>query len=169
MLEELAFFSEQAQLGSTTLLIDTDMGEELHEYITAYDGVFHYGADGIDMGVDEGGFFVCEREGRELFRSMKFQQNLLNKGFRKLLRRSAVEFIDLETGRRFLCRQGVLRISNWPDGRMQDERGRLHFEYPVRLHVTTRQRHPLEFEHILRPLRRICEAAVETGNPIRWS
>jgi hypothetical protein len=169
MLEELAFFSEQAQLGSTTLLVNTDTGEELHEYIAAYDGVFHIGADGIDMGVDEAGFFVCEREGRELFRSMKFRQNLLNKGFRKLLRRPAFEFIDLETERRFLCRNGVLQISNWPDGRLQDDKGRLHFEYPVRLHVTTRQKRPSEFEYILEPLRRMCEAAVETGNPIRWS
>lgn len=169
MLEELAFFNEQAQLGWTTLLVDTDTGEKLHEYIAPYDGIFHYGADGIDMGVDETGFFVCKREGRELFRSMKFQQNLLNKGLRKLLRRPAVEFIDLEKGESIHCRHGVLRISNWPDGRLQDDRGRLHFEYPARLHVTTRQRYPSEFEYILGPLRRICEAAVETGNPIRGS
>ena len=41
MLEELLFFSTKADLGETTILLDSDTGEELQEYIVGYGGQFH--------------------------------------------------------------------------------------------------------------------------------
>jgi hypothetical protein len=172
MLNELSFFTAGAELGWTTALVDTDSGQELHEHIKAYDGKFLHGITGIDMGVDENGFFVCSssaRSSRELFRSIDFQQNLLNSGLRKLFRRPVAEFVDIESGRKFRNREGVFRISPWPDGRMQDDHGNVNIKYPARLQIVRRQREPSEFEHILNPLRSACQAAVETGNPISWS
>jgi hypothetical protein len=171
MLEELTSFIEWDNLGWKTVLVDTDTGQELQEYIEAYDGIFHLGADGIDMGVDERGFFIRRRHGdryRELFRSRRLQQSLLDGGLRKLLRKPAIEFLDLESGQKFRCHQRVFHIAPWPDGRMQDDEGELCVSYPARLHVTRRERRALEFEYIVLPLRRLCQAAVETGNPIRW-
>jgi hypothetical protein len=171
MLEELNSFIELDNLGWQTVLVDTDTGQAVHEYLEAYNGVFHLGADGIDMGVGETGFFIWRRHGksvRELFRSMRFEQNLLNRGLRKLVRRSAAEFVDQESGERFRCREGILHISPWPDGRMQSDEGKFHIVYPTRMHVTKRERRASEFDYIVFPLRRLCEAAVETGNPIRW-
>lgn len=169
MLQELEFFTDKVQLGSTTVLVDADSGEELHEYIEAYDGVFHFGADGINMGVDEKGFFICDQQSRELFRSMKFRQTLFTSGLRKLFKKSVVEFVDVETEKIYRCRAGVMRISNWPDGRFQDSKGRINFEYPAMLEVMTKQRKQSEFEYILTPLCNLCRASIETGNPIRWS
>jgi hypothetical protein len=171
MLEELTSFMRQDKHGWTTVLIDTDTGEELHEYIAAYDGIFSYGVDGIDMGVDEKGFFVWKRYGerfRELFRSMRFQQRLLDRGLRKLLKRSVAEFVDIETGNKIRCHRGVFRIRRWADGMMQDDQGMLQTDYPARLHVSKRERQASEFKYIVSPLRKLCEASIETGNPIRW-
>lgn len=171
MLEELTSFVEQDKLGFKTVLVDTDTDQELHEYIAAYRGVFGLGLDGSEMGVDEQGFFIwkgLENGYRELFRSMRFQQNLLNKGLRKLLKKSAAEFVDIESGKRVRGRQVLFQVSPWPDGKMQDDEGKFHIVYPARIHVSKRERRPSEFEYIILPLRRLCEAAVETGNPIRW-
>ena len=73
MLAELAFFSEQAELGQVTALVDNDTCEELHHYIAAY-GEFHYGPSGDIFGVDEAGFFIrrsVERGSQEVFRAMR--------------------------------------------------------------------------------------------------
>ena len=171
MLDELIAFIEQGNIGWTTMLVDTDTGQELHEYVAAQEGIFSFTPDGIEMGVDGNGFFIWRRHGDgflELFRSMKFQQSILDTGLRKLLKRVAAEFVDLESGKKFRCRQGLFHVSHWPDGRMQDDESKFHIVYPARLHVTKRERQASEFEYIISPLRRLCEAAVKTRNPIRW-
>src|SRR5215467_7987772 len=57
MLAELSFFSERAELGQVTVLVDSDTGEELREYIASYGGEFHYGPSGTVFGFDKAGFF----------------------------------------------------------------------------------------------------------------
>ena len=74
MLVELALFSEQAELGQVTALVDSDTSEELHHYIAAYGGEFHYGPGGDIFGVDEAGFFIrrsVEQSSQEVFRAMR--------------------------------------------------------------------------------------------------
>ena len=74
MLVELALFSEQTELGQVTALVDSDTSEELHHYIAAYGGEFHYGPGGDIFGVDEAGFFIrrsVEQSSQEVFRAMR--------------------------------------------------------------------------------------------------
>jgi hypothetical protein len=149
LLDELCFFTEKADLGWTTFLVDTDTGEELHEYIPAYDGEFRIGRDGYNFGVDDEGFFI--------------QESLLTDN------QPMVEFIDLETGRSFAARTDpMIRIVYGPNGNLQDAEGNIHFGYPVRMHIITRKRLPSDFDHVVSALRAVCEASVQTGNPIRW-
>ena len=42
MLEELLFFSTEADLGETAVLLDTDSGEKLQEYIAASQNAKEY-------------------------------------------------------------------------------------------------------------------------------
>jgi len=169
MLDELDYFIEHARLGAATVLVDSDNGDELHEHIVVYDGVFIHGADGLDTGVDNQGFFIRRRrDSVEVFRSARFQQRVLDSRWRRLLRRGVAEFVDLDSGRTFRSRNGVGKLSHWSDGRLQDDKGAWRFEYPAQLHVTQRERSASEFEYIIIPLRKVCEAAVKTGNPIRW-
>ena len=78
-------------------------------------------------------------------------------------------YADLGSGREFECRFAVPGGTiPWPDGRMQDDRGRCRFRYPEALHVEIRAVRSSDFEFILGPLERIFRASVETGNPVRW-
>jgi hypothetical protein len=73
MLDELFFFSTKADIGQTTVLLDTDTDEELQEYIAAWGRQFNAGRSGEDLGVDEEGFFIRQRSngGNEVFRAMR--------------------------------------------------------------------------------------------------
>jgi hypothetical protein len=74
----------QADLGQTTVLLDTDTGEELQEYIAAYGGQFHIGQSGENFGVDEEGFFIrrdlCDGA-KEVFRAMRIWQKIPDSNF----------------------------------------------------------------------------------------
>ena len=129
------------------------------------------GRSGLEAGVDPQGFFL--REGnppsRELFRAGRFEQRLL--GERPLVGYDGdVEYVDLDGGKRFVGRIAVTgREIPWPDGRMEDDRGRSRFEHPVRLHVEERQRSAADFAYIVEPLRAVFRAAVAVGNPVYWT
>lgn len=171
-LQELDYFEGDARLGSVAVLVDTDSGFVIFEYIRGYDGVFIMsGRSGLEAGVDPQGFFL--REGnppsRELFRARRFEQRLL--GARPLVGYDGdVEYIDTEGGQRFVGRLTVTgQEIAWPDGRMEDDRGRSRFEYPVRLHVEERQRSAADFAYIVEPLRAVFQAAVTVGNPVYWT
>jgi hypothetical protein len=172
MLKELRYFAEQTDLGSRTVLVDTGSGEELQQYIAAYEGVFIWGASGVEIGIDERGFFI-RVAGRgvsgEVFRSKRFEQRIIKGGLLKRFRRTMVEYVDLDTGERFVCREAVGRPVRWPNGQIQNEKGEMRLDYPVRMEMMSRERKASDFEYILKPLRKICEASMETGNPIRWS
>src|SRR5262249_7866310 len=106
LLAELSLFAARADLGWTTVLVNTDTGEELHESIAAYGGEFIYGHSGHDIGVDEDGFFIRRRtEGtsREVFRARRVEQippdlNSIKPGDEPM-----VEYVDLDSGRRYRC------------------------------------------------------------------
>jgi hypothetical protein len=164
MLEELLFFSTKADLGQTTVLLDTDTGEELQEYIAAYGGQFHIGQSGENFGVDEEGFFIRRdlREGaKEVFRAMRVEQKIPDSNFEGVRNQSLVEFINLDSGLQYACGEPMVKISHWPDGRFR-------LEYPARMHVIKQKRVALEFEAVVNSLRAIFEAAVKIGNPIYW-
>ncbi|MBO0859884.1 MAG: hypothetical protein J2P21_15750 [Chloracidobacterium sp.] len=164
MLEELLFFSTKADLGQTTVLLDTDTGEELQEYIAAYGGQFHVGQSGENFGVDQEGFFIrtdpCEGA-KEVFRAMRIEQKIPVSSFEGVGNQSAVEFINLDSGFQYACGETMVKLSRGPDGRFR-------LEYPARMHVIKRKRQALEFEAVVNSLRTIFEAAVKIGNPIYW-
>ena len=47
--------------------------------------------------------------------------------------------------------------------------GRLRFHFPTHMHTGTRPRGPEQFSRITASLVALCKAAIDTGNPIRWS
>jgi hypothetical protein len=171
MLAELMFFSEQADLGQVTVLVDSDTGEELHQYIAVYGGEFHYGSSGDNFGVDDAGFFIRRSVGQtaqEVFRALRVKQilpdsNEIAKGGQPL-----VTFENLDSGVRYACAEPLVKIVYWPNGALQNAEGQIHFGYPNNVHVLTRKRVAADFEAVVHSLRTICEAAVQIGNPIAW-
>jgi hypothetical protein len=171
MLEELIFFSTEANLGRTTVLVDTDTGEELQEYVAAYGGEFHVGQNGENLGVDDEGFFIRRTLGdgpKEVFRAMRIEQKIPDPYSAAATSRPMVEFINVDSGLRYSSCEPIVKIAHWPDGRLQNDEGQIRLIYPARLHVMTRKREVSDFEHVLQPLRDVFEAAIKTGNPIYW-
>jgi hypothetical protein len=97
---------------------------------------------------------------RELFRAVRFEQRLIESD--SLDKREQFEFIDLDNDRRFTS-STPLRVF------VEGEDGQLRQEYPHLLHVEQRGIKAGYFSYILDPLKTIFQAAVETGNPVRWS
>jgi hypothetical protein len=172
-LEELAAFRQLANLGHNWFLVDTDTGEAVAEYIAAYDGkLVLSGREGLDIGLDPHGLFVVShtQPSRELFRATRLEQRLEPTRERAGGSIGPVEFVNLDTGQRFACTTEVAgREISWPDGRMQDDDGRLRFRYPRHLQVERRAIAPAEFEHAVSALEEVFRAAVATGNPVRWT
>jgi hypothetical protein len=165
MLTELDYFRQHANLGQVTWLVDTETGTELYSYIATYSGIFmwsdHY------AGVDPRGFFIAQvdsrdraRLGREVFRSMRFEQRIL--AWKDDGIPAKVEYFDSATERRFTWdRAAVTRHERQEDGRLKPK--------PIRLaHVITRRITASDFDYILTPLETICRASIEIGNPIVW-
>ncbi len=171
MLAELAFFSERADLGQVTVLVDSDMGEELHQYIAAYGGEFHWGSSGDNLGVDEAGFFIrrsVERGGQVVFRAMRVQQILPSLSSKADAPQPLVTFEDMDSGFRYASAELLVKVIYCPSGGLQNSTEPFRLEYPNRVHVLTRKRVASDFEVVIRSLRIICEAAIQVGNPILW-
>jgi hypothetical protein len=163
MLDELVFFLERADLGWTIVLVDTDTGEELHEYVAAYNGEFCFGRTGYRFGVDGNGFFIRLVAGgapTEVFRAMRVQQILPDQSSLTPDRELMVEYVDLDSGLRYSCIEPMVKVVH--------RQGQFGFEYLNRMHVIRRKKGAKEFESVVNSLRTVFDAAVETGNPIRW-
>jgi hypothetical protein len=155
------------------VLANSDTGEDIYEHIAAYDGVFMWSGKGKgDLGIDERGFFIVDRSAeppREVFRSLRFEQRLLEPELTENHRGGAVEYTDLPSGKQVVFRAAVSgKEIPWPDGRMTNDRGQVRLEYPRFLHVERRKVTAAHFAYVLEPLTEIFEASVEIGNPITW-
>ncbi len=169
-LAELDRFEARVEGSVIVVLVNATTGHVVQDYVPAYKGFFFWGGRaGIDMGVDERGFFIVEGKPRlfgllkprERFRSMSFMQ--------RRLRESAFTFEDVQTRVSFTARAGVGETVPWPDGRMENDAGEERREYPEWLRVEERQVAAKEFQYILKPLRSVFRASAETGNPVRWA
>ncbi|MEV4255146.1 hypothetical protein AB0J52_18490 [Spirillospora sp. NPDC049652] len=146
-LAELAAFRACDRVGTEVVLLDEDTGDVVATGIRAYRGVFVW--DGMArrrVGVDERGLFVSDDSGRELFRALRCTQRRVRAGRVRFRAEDGAETtLDLTStiGER--------------DG-----------SYPTRLHVVERPLGGAYFDSVLEPLRKVCEAAVETGNPVVW-
>ncbi|MEV2275489.1 hypothetical protein AB0I72_07870 [Nocardiopsis sp. NPDC049922] len=152
-LEELCRFDGLADLGTKTILLDEDTGQTVTTHVAAYRGVFIY-ARAYRAGIDPGGFFLWDGGAdppTELFRSRRFTQEALAD--------RSVRFTALDRA----AEVTLAEIAPLGAARRSDTAG-----YPRRLRVDTVRRTPQEFAHIVQPLTAVCEASVETGNPVIW-
>jgi hypothetical protein len=161
---ELALFQSLDALGKETFLVYAATGEAMHQRITFYAGVFMFG-DGYEAGLDPTAFFVRDpATGESLFRSAHFRQ----------IRPSGcpdpevAELEDIDLGDKYQGHAAVRSMIPWPDGRWQNDAGVCNFKLLAELRVELRSIVPADFEYIVAPLLRLCEASVETGNPVRW-
>jgi hypothetical protein len=171
-LRELDEFRRVGDVGANVCLVDTATGSVIQRWIAGYHGRFILGGrSGLDAGFDESGFFIRDNQTEaEFFRATRFRQTILDPDSDPYgPKPSLVRFEDLETGRTFECRVAVSgKAIPWPDGRMQDDKGRYRFDRPAELHVEVRAERSTDYEYILGPLERVFRASVETGNPVRW-
>lgn len=171
-LGELDDFAALDRIGTITCLVATATGEVLRRRVDADDGIFLLdGSTGVDVGFDGSGLFVRDRDGgRELFRARRVRQTRLDPDAPEYgPEKGRVVLEDLDTGRTYEGRTAISgRDIPWPDGRLQDDRGRVRSDYPAGLHVEDRPQTPADFAFIVEPLRVVFRASVETGNPVRW-
>lgn len=167
---ELDLFMSCGEVGSVAVLVNTASSEGLYEHIAAYGGIFiRSGRDGIDVGLSEFEFFAVNREsGEDLFRARRVRQ--YNRGGTKISESDKViVWEDLETG---ITYESGIPIAGkqipWDDGRWENEDGRCRFDYPYEFHVEQRPRVVADFDRIVRALRIVFEASVQSGNPVRW-
>jgi hypothetical protein len=169
-LAELDSFMEVGELGPATVLVDSSTGEALYEYVAAYDGVFiRSGDDGVEVGLGEFELFVRDSAtGADLFRASRVRL-FTPDGAPITAGADRVVWEDPDTGRRY---DSSFPITGgpipWDDGRWTDDRGVCRFEYPAELHVDRHPRTVHDFDDIVRALRVVFTASVETGNPVRW-
>jgi hypothetical protein len=147
-------------------LVDTESNTALYHSNAAYGGAFIISDSGIDIGIDERGFFVRERRQAdgtdgERFRSTKFEQILLTEEPDQSNLKSRVKYVDTVWGWEFECDVSVMFIKPYINGVLESA-------YPGKMHVEQRKRDPAEYRYIVAALRRICVASIEMGNPIVW-
>lgn len=162
-LHELDFFKTKGEGLTKTFLINSDTGEPLASSTLAYGGMFGWnGRTGMSLGFDENGFYIVDawELNREMFRAMRFEQHIVEPT--SLDKASQFEFVDLDSGRAFVCSTPLKLFA-------RDRVGQLKQEYPQRVHVEQRGVGTQYFTYILEPLTYIFQAAVETGNPVRWA
>ncbi|MCS6834962.1 MAG: hypothetical protein NZ750_02965 [Anaerolineae bacterium] len=157
MLEELAQFEAgQTSLRQIVLFDDErgqiiSMGSDVLKGALALDRL-----TGYDLGFDDLGFFVRDRLelNRLLFRARHVEQRLLS------AEDLEVEYIDRDSGQSFRCRAAFGPRTTDADGFV-----RMAF---LRFSVQEQPMATGRFDYILQPLRRILQAAHETGHPVRW-
>ena len=170
--QELERFRNLESVGSNAFLVNTKTGETVFEHVSGYEGIFYLGGrSGVDIGIGQFEFFVRDRAaGADVFRATRIRQTLLEPeqvDWNGEI--GQVEFLDLDTGMRFVCSAAIAgREIPWPDGRMKDDDGKSRFDYPTDFHVEIRNVVPGDFSYILEPLEEVFRAAVETENPVRW-
>jgi hypothetical protein len=169
-LEELNFFAAAGEIGVKTVLVDTASGEGLYEYVAAYGGVFILsGSRGVNAGLSEFEFFAVDAtSGEDLFRATRFRQ-FKKSGEKVSGDCDGLVWENLDTGDVY---ESGIAISGkqipWEDGSWQKPDGKCRFEYPSEFHVEQRPRLVADFDYIVKALRTVFDASVQTGNPVRW-
>lgn len=166
ILADIAEFVERANFGTAPFLVNTATGEPLQQYDESLQGVFLREAD-TTLGIDESEFYI--RHGSlEVFRARHFRQTVLDHEYNGIP--SEVQFMDLETLTTLSSRVAISgEMIYWPDGSLQNEWGQFRFEYPSHMHIEKRVIGAESFAYIIVPLSRLCEIAIATDNPIKWT
>lgn len=152
VLEELRSFTELADLGERTELLDTETGDVVRTYVPG-SPVFMWLGPQARIGLDPAGFFIWDDTVDppvEVFRAMAFTQRYAGGTGRDL----RAEFSDAE--RRVVMRIGYHLIGG------EGSTG------PEHLEVVTRPAQSADFSPTVEALAAVCRAAVATGNPVIW-
>lgn len=174
ILEELTLFSRQKSLGKSHFLINADDNKILYEYIVTCSGRFIFsGVDHLEFGIDDKEFFIeRKRENKNahrVFGSTNFEQVFLEPELTDNNESGRVKYFDKNTELAFVCNTAVSGGAiPWPNGNMQNDEGKFRFTYPKNMYTEWRERKPSDYQYLVEPLMRICKAAIEMGNPIRW-
>jgi len=157
MLQELEAFKAQQSNIRQAVLVDSERDELISMGSNVLGGALTLDrVSGYDLGFDSEGFFVRDRWelNRVLFRAMQVEQRLIEP------ESQLVEYVNRETGESFRCKTPFGLPTTGDDGlpRMALQ----HF------HVDLRPPAESRFAYIIDPLTRVLQAAVETGNPVRW-
>jgi len=151
---ELELFKQIANY-EAVYLVDSENGAEAFSYIAPFKGLWIIEATPrCDYGLDADGFFVYSHLHKvDLFRSMRFEQRVHNKGGQP-----EVEYFDAQTEQRFITSIELsVDIST------------TNLYVPKLLHVEKREVGAEYFDPILKPFITIFDASIKTGNPVYWS
>ena len=156
-LAELDRFCSAGSFGRTVELVDAGSGKVLHSRVGPYGGwLSTAGATNITQRLNADGTFQVERgragvmkhdpNAEVLFRSEVFsQEEAADGGFC---------LTDLPSGERVVCPLGINDVSG------------LH---PTLLKVEQSQDNPDRYAYCVAPLRRVFQAAIDTGHPVLWA
>ena len=167
---ELDLFAEQ-DFGHMTALIDQDTGRVLHHYVEAYEGLFYMGP-GWSAGVAPEGFFI-RRESLRFLRKfgMRTQVRVVfrsNRFTQEIIRRRRFRLRDVETGLTITTPIGIATEIISSDSISSDGNKDCRSIHAKNLAVEQRRADASKFAYILKPLKIVFRAAIETGNPVRW-
>ena len=155
-LTELDHFCSMGEFGTVVELVDGASGDVVHIRTEPYDGwLASSGATGITFRLNADATFQVERgaagvmqrdpDAVVLFRSRAFSQAAVSG--------AGVRFTDLASGGHFVCPaepKGSLRLPG------------------ASFKVTRRADTPAQYAYCVQPLRRVFQAAVDTGHPVLW-
>lgn len=172
-LAELDYFNVQGNVSRNLFVINGETRERLFSYVPEHHGVFIWDGDnGHNIGLERDGFFIEDawEMSRIVFRAPRMEQLLLEPDATEANGSGRVQYTDPDSGRRFECKTPIPgREIPWDDGRMRNDEGRFRLEYPRLLEVEEQPLTADYFAYIVEPLTKLFKAAVDTGNPVRWS
>lgn len=166
-LQELDHFAAAGEVGVKTVLVDTASDTGLYEYVPAHGGVFLFcGTRGINVGLGEFEFFAVDAtSGEDLFLATRFRQ--FRTGGEQISGDSDdLVWQNLDTGEVYNLGIAIPGRRLASEGEQSGEQWQV--EYPSDFHVEHRPWLVTEFEYIVKALRTVFDASVQTGNPVRW-
>ncbi|UXI66765.1 hypothetical protein [Tahibacter amnicola] len=163
--EEIRAFEQVKIICDRYLLVDSDTQEEIWESSGSAGRVILV-TPSANAGVDQNGYFVT-RDGQVVFQSRRFVH--IPYPAWRIDKRGHALVRDIGTGVTY--RNSPIIQSHpkpWPNGRLQDTKGRFNQRTPRYVHLERRPQSAAEFTYFTDDLKRLCSAAIETGNPIQW-
>jgi hypothetical protein len=170
ILQEIAFFEKQTNIGILNCLVDTKTGEIHLPYNTATESSFMMIMGPYHMGFNENGLSIFDTQRQtKVFRSKHFEirlQTTVNLNPKAIWLRP-VEYVALDGRQRFKCDWAIIdnffKFENDPNERLAN--GRLH-RTVIPVKVEQRPLNASHYQWITDSLKAACQAAIEIGHPL---
>ncbi|MGB1285455.1 MAG: hypothetical protein ACPG7F_02885 [Aggregatilineales bacterium] len=161
-LKELALFRELAAGREMPFLVDTVTGEIVARCNPAFGWMLSM-KKGLKLGFDPQGFFIATVDDDNVqqiaFRSVRFEQRFL--AFEDTGKPIEVEYYDADTEQRFVCDMALVKL-------FENAVDNLDTIMPRLIHMEHRSVDASDYNYVVSALERVCQAAIETGNPVVW-